>query len=233
MKKTLFVILVFSIAVTGLQAQQAGQFTLGSRIGWTIGFNNPQTFGDFLIPFMTLPSNVSVSSGNSTNFNFAVFGYYSITDRFSVQSELNFMFNQGYDLRFSAPGYRSRLVDVAYTSLDIPILVRYHLLNSAAIFGIQAGPHISIPLGRIHVTESWRTQSYEERLSDEFAIDSIASFGLSTGIFAGFPVRRGRIVIDLRFIFDFNSMEAYEWGVSSEFMRRRALAISVGHQRSF
>ena len=112
MKKVLVVILVFLSAAAGLQAHQTGQFTLGSRIGWTIGFNNPQTFGDFLIPFMTLPSNVSVSSGNSTNFNFAVFGYYSITDRFSVQSELNFMFNQGYDLRFSTPGYRSRLVDV-------------------------------------------------------------------------------------------------------------------------
>ena len=120
-----------------------------------------------------------------------------------------------------------------YTSLDIPILVRYNILNAAAIFGVKAGPHISIPLGRVQVNESWRTLFSEERLIDEFAIDSIASFGLTTGIFAAFPVRRGRIVIDLRFIFDFNSLEAYEWGVNSEFMQRRALAISVGRQRTF
>ena len=245
MKKAL-VLLLFLMGTAGLYAQQAGQFTVGGRLGWAIGFNNPEGFGDFLKPDMIfLPSGVppdSVSDGQRITFNFAVYWNYAITDSIAIQVEFNFMTRQGYELRFSAPGYRSRLVSVNYSSLDIPILFRYNFSNSRAAFGIQAGPHVSIPMGRVEVYENrwYRWSLHATEFNEQFAIDTRASFGLTAGLFAGFPFplfwrteRLGRFVIDTRFIFDFNSLNAYDSGRSIEFITRRAFSFTVGYERSF
>ena len=234
MKKTLLITLVFVMSATGLHAYQAGQFTVGARAGLGFGFNDPADFGQWLSPNVvfsdgSLPA--SVSDGNSSNFTFALYGNYAFTDNISLQLEISFLIAQGYDLRFSAPNQRSRLVDVNYTSLDIPILFRYRFTNFAAILGLQMGPHVSIPWRRVNIHEGYGYFATE--IQEELSIDSAATFGFTAGAFAGFPIRPGNIVVDMRFIFDFNAVSAYEGGRTVDFMRRRVFALTVGYERSF
>jgi len=253
MKKAFVVMLVLFLGVANLYAQQAGQFTVGGRMGAALGFHEAGNLGNLFIPsnspgWGTLgisplenngadqgrPSPDLFSDGQRVNFTFAVYGNYAITNNISIQMELKFMAVQGYELRFSAENYpRSWFANVSYTSLDIPILFRYSLLNSQILFGFQAGPHISIPLGRLAVTEDWDHYVSVNRINERFAIDTRASFGLTTGIFAGFQTGPGRVVGDLRFIFDFNSMQVYDRGNRIDFITRRALSIAIGYQQSF
>jgi len=221
--------LVFLMAAAGLYAQQAGQFTVGGRFGGALGFNDSANFGNRIRAefFNDWTQEPSVLRDPELNIAFALYGNYAITDRLSVQPELNFMIGQGYELRFSARGYVSREVDVNYNSLDIPILVRFNVSSSPLIFGIQAGPHISIPLGTAEI--------YQDNAGylGKFTINSSAVFGFTAGLFSGFPAGPGRIVGDLRFVFDFNTVELDWWGDNAAFMNRRALAFTVGYELSF
>jgi len=69
--------------------------------------------------------------------------------------------------------------------------------------------------------------------SEEFDIDTFATFGLTAGVFGGIPFGPGRFIGDMRFIFDFNTLEAGDNGFTLEFMRRRALALTLGYEISF
>ena len=135
------------------------------------------------------------------------------------------MLNQGYELRMPFAGFDSRRGRLTYTSLDIPILLRYNFLEFPLAFGVQAGPHISVPLGRGLLSGAG--------FSERFDIDTFATFGLTTGFFSGTPVGPGRIVGDLRFIVDFNAVEAQMWGTAMHIMRRRAFVISLGYEVTF
>jgi hypothetical protein len=115
----------------------------------------------------------------------------------------------------------SETVKVYYTSLDIPVLFKYSFLTRPVVFGAMAGPHLSIPLGKGTIADS------EEK--DKFNIDTFATFGLTLGAFGGYPVGPGRIVGDLRFLFDFNGLKDSDF----TYMKRRALALTVGYEISF
>ena len=231
LKKPLIAGFVFLMAVSGLAAQQTGQFSFGGRLGGAVGFNNPGTFDNAVRDHFgsLLSRSHSVVDEPELNFNFAIYFNYAITSRLSAQAELNFMINQGYELILSAPSQRSILIDVNYHSLDIPLLLRYSLIDAPVIFGIQAGPHISIPLGRLEVYEDRDGAAFNER----FGIDTSAAFGITAGLFAGFNAGPGRVVGDLRFIFDFNSLDATAFGTRVEFINRRALAATIGYEISF
>ena len=223
MKKMLIVALVLLMAATGLHAQEAGTWTVGGRLGGAFGFSSSQSeLREGLAAYFGAP-NASFSDEMKFNFNFAVFGAYTIIDNLSLQMELNFMINQGLGLEATVPFAGSATFDLTYNSLDIPILLRYSFFNEA--FGVLAGPHISIPLGRARVS----VPSILGGGSYRFDIDTSAIFGLTTGIFGAFPVGPGSIVGDLRFLFDFNTLEVE----GADAIRRRALAITVGYQMSF
>ena len=220
-RKIAFMLLVFVPLAAGLYAQEAGQWTAGGRLGAAFGLHSSRDMGGHFDD----PGHSTVDEMR-INFIFAGHGAYTFTDRISIQAELNFMVNQGYNLRVSVDGDLLHSEKVRYSSLDIPVLLRYNFLNSSSVFGILAGPHISIPIGMVEFSEGGN--------SDEFQIYTAATFGLSAGIFGGFRAGPGRVIGDLRFIFDFNSVEERREGAGGfEFMRRRALLFSLGYEMSF
>ncbi|MCL2480202.1 MAG: PorT family protein [Spirochaetaceae bacterium] len=230
MKKRLVVIFVLLMVVTGLFAQQAGQFSVGSRLGPSFGFNNSGDFVDLLKltliaedPF--LANMISISNERLTNFNFVLYGAYTIIDNLSLQAELNFMINQGYKIETTMLGLSLGSTKITYSSLDIPILLKYTFVNNPALFGILAGPHISIPLGKAKISGFG--------MSEKFNIENFATFGLTAGIFGGYQIGPGRILADLRFVFDFNALEEKEEVITIEFMKRRALSLTAGYEISF
>jgi len=219
-RKTMLVLLLMPLAA-GLYAQEAGQWTAGGRLGAAFGLHSSRDLGGHFD-----------DPGHSTldemiiNFSLAVYGVYTFTDRLSLQAELNFMINQGYGLRVSVDGVPKHSQDVTYSSLDIPLLLRYSFFNSSSVLGLLAGPHISFPIGMVLFSESGN--------NEEADIDTVATFGITAGVFGGVRAGPGRIVADMRFIFDFNSVEERREGAGGfEFMRRRALLFSLGYEMSF
>jgi len=205
-------------------APQAGQFSVGGRLGGALGFT--ESFSDaerMLRPVFSNPD-ARTSVEPELNFTFALYGNYALTNRLSVQAELNFMISQGYELRAPRQARGSYSFDINYSSLDIPLLLRFDFLESQPMFGIMAGPHISIPIGRLEIYDN-REESY----FDELDIDSTFIFGFTAGLFGGFRAGPGRVIGDLRFVFDFNSVQAD----GMDFIRRRAVALSVGYEISF
>ncbi|MCL2380131.1 MAG: PorT family protein [Treponema sp.] len=249
-KKMLVVVVALVMGAAGLSAQEAGQFSVGFRAGGALGFNRPEAerFGRVVGNFANIPipqgwgwawdeSSRAPRHELEPNLTFALYGNFAVTSSLSVQAELSFMINQGYELIFSSPTLQrpgSQLVDVNLTTLDLPVLLRYNFLDSPAAFGIQAGPHVSIPLRSLEV--------YEDREDDSgfrewFDIATSATFGLTAGFFCGFALGPGRVVGDLRFVFDFDTLEAHvpqaQGGTSREqFMRRRALVFTLGYEIS-
>jgi len=230
-RKTLIAFLALVMSVSGLYAQQAGQFTLGGRVGGALGFSESANFGNTLhtryFQYHSRPSR-----DPELNFAFAIYGNYAITSRISLQAELNFMISQGYELFFPRPAgsttVTSREVDVNYSSLDIPLLLRINFLDSPAMFGIQAGPHVSIPLGRLEVYADY--MGYIAR----YDIATFATFGATAGLFGGLQAGPGRVIGDLRFIFDFTDLEVRSpAGGRETAMQRRALAFMIGYEISF
>jgi len=205
-------------------APQAGQFTLGGRLGGALGFTESFADAEALLRPHFSNQSARASADPEANFTFALYGNYAITGRISIQTELNFMIGQGYELRAPRQGRGSDSFDINYNSLDIPLLLRFNFLRSRPMLGVMAGPQISIPLGRLEIYDN-SAEAYIE----ESNIDSSFIFGLTAGLFGGFPAGPGRVVGDLRFIFDFDSVQAE--GV--EFIRRRAAAFSVGYEISF
>jgi len=217
MKKLLITALVIVMGAAGLYAREAGQSSIGGRLGAAFGFHSYADTKGGLADEMSIPANLFIHS-DRMNFNFALYGNYAVTDRLSVQTELNFMINQGYELSLLGIG-----MDITYSSVDIPILLKANFLSTPSYaFGILAGPHISLPLGRASISGGG--------VSEEFDIDTSATFGLTTGIFSAVQAGPGRFVADLRFVFDFNAVEDME-GLA--FMRRRALPITIGYEISF
>ena len=239
MKKILIMVTVFMVSATGLFAQQqAGDWTIGARFGRAFGTNGDMDLGYAIQREMTatFPTNaILISENNLSNYTFALYGNYAFTNRLAVQTELKFMLNQGYtmNLRVRALGAGSwalpfiytNAVEVTYTSLDIPILLRFNLSNRAFIFGVQAGSHISIPLGRVEISQN--------NSSDKFDIKTLATFGFTLGFFSGFQAGPGRVVGDLRFFSDTTGTEVNFNGWEGEFMRRSALVVTVGYEISF
>ena len=218
-KKHVFISLILVLFVIGnVFAQETGQFSIGARAGVLIGFHSIPS--DFLLFAITLGVDSSWQSKN--NFNFAIYGSYAITDRILIQPEFNFMIKQGYKGEISG---LSSEVDAYYSSLDIPILVKYTFLKQPLFFGILAGPHLSFPLGDLKM----EVPGYLTSVGDS---DGVA-FGFSAGLFGGYPVGPGRIVGDLRFIMDFNSIGMKESGVSFEMIKRRGISFTIGYEYSF
>jgi hypothetical protein len=212
MKKFYLVVAVFWMCITALYAQNAGEFAIGARAGALIGFH--EIASEFR-------GQVGVSEKSLMNLNIAAYGAYAVMDRTSIQPELNFMISQGME-RTS----RGEIIKCVYSSLDIPVLIKYAFLNDSARFGFQAGPHVSIPIGKLEI-------SVPNDRPEEFPFDGI-TFGLTAGLFGGFPVGAGRIVGDVRIIIDLSPGKVLVPNEGSkDYFTRRGLVISVGYEYTF
>ena len=246
MKTVLLAILAITTSVSALyaqfaspqQGQTAGQISLGARGNWVVGFHDPKLLGEWIKPDITFDGEPAhyVSHGRTLSAGGTIFTSYALNSTMAIQLEFNFI-DQGYDLRFTNPDNRSAVVDVSYPTVDIPVLFRYNFSKTRALMGVQIGPHISIPVGRLHIDESWSaTPDYrwDERYGWEGSIHTDATFGFTAGMYLGIPVFRfGRIVGDVRYINDFNSAKIQDKGTTVAFITRRALIFGLGYEFSF
>jgi hypothetical protein len=59
------------------------------------------------------------------------------------------------------------------------------------------------------------------------------TFGAVAGIYAGYPLGPGRLIGDVRFLFDFNPLKSKQGGSSNDFLTRRGLVFALGYEFSF
>jgi len=220
MKKKLIVFLVFAMMSAGLYAQQPGQSTFGFRLGMARGLAAGLESDSWSSWDNGTFREGSWEESNRFNFNVALYYAYTFAPNMSLQVELNFMVYQGIDFEAEGrweedwwdgwnhhwdSGSWSDSWYFTYTSLDIPILIRYNFFNG--LLGVLVGPHISIPIA-----------------GDTSGLNT--TFGATIGGQGLLPLWGGRIVGDLRFIADFNRLaDGYR-------VRRQALVLTVGYERS-
>ena len=147
------------------------------------------------------------------------------------------MFGQGFWVDLAATGEgvdfsgRSGGVSMGYDSLDIPILLRYGFFNG--LFGVMAGPHISFVPAPISGFANYSISFSHGHDRAPPRVDNRRLFGATAGVFGLLPAGPGRIVADLRFVFDFNAIQIQVAGNSYNIMRRRVPIISLGYELSF
>jgi hypothetical protein len=71
------------------------------------------------------------------------------------------------------------------------VLLRYEFVQAPASAGLVVGPLLSIPVGDIEMTAAGVSTTVKA---------SGITFGITAGLFAGYPVGPGRIVGDARFL---------------------------------
>ena len=205
MKKLLVVVLTLLVGISAISAQH---FVIGGRLGALYGFH-------------ALELELDVNYNSKINFNFAGYMAYALNDRFSIQGELNFMLNQGIEVQI----YSS----LTYSSLDIPVLFKYAFIDSPALIGFQAGPHLSIPISKVKIF----TKNYEPDELIEMDTDGTA-IGLTAGLFAGSPVGPGFFVVDIRLLFDITAQKIKIEDYGTENMiKRRGIAMTIGYELLF
>ncbi|MDR2363826.1 MAG: PorT family protein [Spirochaetaceae bacterium] len=224
--KRLFAVLVILVMVSAA-VYSAGPF-FGAKLGVGIGFHGNGKDMDDSIDLLkaTISQQVgitpSVDEASGAAFVLSPYGGYYITDKLAVQGEFNFMIGQKKTWKFSVLGNSSELTG-SYSSLDIPVLVKYEFFTQPALFGALAGPYISIPLGDAKLSAGGESM--------DLKLDGVTA-GIAVGLYGGYPIGPGRIIGDIRFILDFNPVKAKESGVTMELLKRRGLNITAGYEIS-
>ena len=212
MKKVLLTVMVLFMAFTALHSQDAGRWSLGLRFGAQIGIHEAQD--DFK---NWLKAN-NMKDEVMPNPNLVLYGVYGFTNYIGLQTELNFMFGQGLRGRLDSSAY----VDMTYTSLDIPLLLKVNFLPSQSRFGILAGPYFTTSLGKVSTKYEGFTNSDEKNNIDA------PHFGFAAGFFGGPAMNSGRVVLDLRYIMDFGSSKEKQPNFDFSFIQRRGIVFTIG-----
>ena len=146
------------------------------------------------------------------------------------------MINQGIKFSFSEEyyGFEGGVYDINIinSSLDIPILLKFAVAKKPVLIGLLAGPHLSLPLGKLII--SGNDEDEDMVVFSQYSINGI-TFGLTAGLFAGFPVGPGRITGDIRFLFDFTPVNIHDFSYGENFdtFNRRGVALTAGYEFSF
>jgi len=129
------------------------------------------------------------------------------------------MINQGIRGR----GNTTSWVDVVYSSLDIPLLLRVNFLQSVNRFGIIAGPYYTLPLGQV------KTKYENISYSSDYQNDIEASgFGITAGLFFARYLGYGNFIGDFRYVGDFNESYEVTSRLKTSYMKRRGITVTVG-----
>jgi hypothetical protein len=227
MMKRLFAVLV-ALVLAGAAAYAAGPF-FGAKLGTGIGFHGNGKDMDDMTDMLKdafraqFGDPLSIDGKSGVSFILSPYGGYYVTDKIAVQTEFNFMFGQKKTWKLTSPGYtiQDGEIEGKYSSLDIPLLLRFDFINQPALFGIVAGPQISIPLGDIETTYFGE--------SEKIDADGV-NIGIAVGLYGGYPLGPGRFIGDVRFIMDFNPVKAKSEGETLELIKRRGINITVGYE---
>jgi hypothetical protein len=197
MMKRLFAVSV--VLVMASAAVYAGGPFLGANLGVGIGFHGNGEYTDDIVNMAKSAGSVEEKSGAA--FALSPYGGYYFTDKIAVQTEFNFMFGQKKTWEVSALRFSGKITG-KYSSLDIPVLVKYDFITKPALFGVLAGPYLSIPLGDIELSTPAALANYLV-IPNSADSDGITA-GIAVGLYGGYPIGPGRIIGDVRFIMDFN-----------------------------
>ena len=213
MKRMLIITLALTMAAAALHAQPSGTHTIGARGGIAAGFNSLNDDFGWGDDYYSAP-----------NFNFGLYYAYAIIRNVAIQAELNVHTNQRLNANnnFRDPESSQSTLELAnftYSSLDIPILLR--LSTPRGRLGFLVGPHISIPLGSLSVSNHLHGVPRRNFTQD---IDNFATFGFTVGGMGSFPIGPIRLVTDARFVVDINGVQVNNTTV----MNRRAFVVSLG-----
>jgi hypothetical protein len=189
-------------------------FMIGGRLGagFEINTADEDMVGDGYSP--KEKSNIA--------FNAALYGAYRFNDVWSVQAEMNLMLNNGMEI--SGQGSTIR---IDYTTIDIPVLVRWNFMQSPVVAGIVLGPYISLPAGKLNLSVNDRGA----------ALDMEGyTLGIAGGFVLGYKLGPGSLAADVRYINDFGSLHVREdFGEGMQDANicvRRSINITVGYEFS-
>jgi len=217
MKKIITVIPLSLILLFSVHGQNPGKSAMGIRGGFQIGMHEVQNDYKTWFKYGFSPS---LEEESMPNFNLVVYGIYGFTNHIGIQTELNFMFGQGIKGRGSTTSW----VDIKYSSLDIPILLKVNFLQSTTRFGILGGPYYTIPLGKLKT----KYEEIRNAVDEKNDIDA-SGLGFIVGFYYANPTNFGNFVADLRFNGDFGkSSEKLGANNKIDFIKRRGITISMG-----
>jgi hypothetical protein len=226
MKRFVMILTAVFVVTAAVNAQKG--FTVGARLGPGFAFNE---LGDGFKKDKDDLENwgISVKEESNIAFAIAVYGNYMIFPKFSIQTELGLMVNNGMKLSGSFMG-QSYEIKGSFTSLDIPILARYDFLESPVSLGVLGGLYLAFGFGQIKLEETGEP-------SVEKDVDGVR-LGLTVGLAAGYKVGPGNIVADLRFLTDFSPVQARNFddsntGTSKDIFTRRGINLTVGYEMKF
>jgi hypothetical protein len=159
---------------------------------------------------------------SNTAFNGALYGAYRLNDVWAVQAEINFMLNNGMEI--SGHGYTTK---IDYTTLDIPLLVRWNFIQAPVAVGLVAGPYISLPAGKVNV-------SVDDQGS---ALDMNGyTLGITGGFALAYKLGPGSLAVDVRYLNDFGSLSVREdFGEGMQDANiciRRSINVTAGYEFS-
>jgi len=229
-------LLLFSL--NSAHAQNETRWTIGARAG--AFFGNFANTDEYLNLHIIFSSNLyPVNEESDANFAVAIYGGYTIFKGLSVQLEFDFFINQNATVRWdgliSGLPYSFKATSF-YTSLDIPILLRYSFRDKP-LLGVEAGPYLSIPLGKF---KYYRIASPLGGTPGEQNAKSSAKlgFGMAVGVFTGFRLGPGRITGNIRYIFNFTPVNAGVLNYMTELIimdvfSRRGIIMMLGYEYSF
>jgi TolB-like protein len=187
-----------------------------------------------------------------TNFALSLYAAYNISSLFAIQAELNIMINNGIlidgvDFALFNEGYandhggiyyptwdEAKIKDLfTYTSLDIPILLRFNLKPMPALLiGIVAGPYISLPFGGLKNEYHYPTFSQVNNTRDDTIVNM--PFGVLAGVTIGYNLGSGYLTAGMRFLNDFTPITAdYDGGFGEgerTMFTRRVFSVSLGYE---
>jgi hypothetical protein len=226
MNRFLVVAVVLVMAAFTVSAQSTGRWTLGARLGPDFGIIEDRDLASIIENLAGGFGSGSMDKSSLVGFGFAPYVNYALTDKFTVQAELNFMFHQG--MKFDMGSYEGKAF---YHSLDLPVLFKSTIIDSRVTFGLQAGPYLSIPLGEAKLGGDLEDLSLMGNPT-EYDIDG-AKLGITAGLFFGIPAGPGRFVGDLRVLNDFGPIEIKIPGEGTiSAFTRRGINLTVGYEIS-
>jgi hypothetical protein len=156
-----------------------------------------------------------------TAFNAALFGAFRVTYWFAVQPELNVMVNNGIKITF-VDGSTARAV---YTSIDVPLLLRFTVLQTPVTVGILGGAYASFPVGTMNLEFSGLSGATSVTPKNII-------FGFTAGLNAGYRIGPGHIIVDLRYINDLSHVLIDYKGTEMNSLLRRSINVTAGYEFS-
>jgi TolB-like protein len=190
------------------------RFSIGARLG--AGFEMNTADEDMV------GSGYSPKEKSNIAFNATLYAGFRLSDQWFLQPELNVMFNNGMEI--TGQGYT---VTIEYTTLDIPLLVRWDFIQTPVRVGIIVGPYVSLPIGKLNLSQG----------DSGSALDTTGiALGATAGFTLGYKIGPGYLTGDIRFLHDFASLMVREdFGNGLQDAKigiRRSLNLTIGYEFS-